>query len=208
MSFLYEDNSVANKNRETFVGHKNFVSMQCNHGTDIKLVSTNREKVVETEVLVTNEKNLTLLLLTADCLPTAFYDPISKTIALAHMSRETIAAGLPNKTVTFLQNKLGVKPENLLVFVGPHIKGRSYKFSLPLKEVKPLIKPFVNKTNKEAYIDIEAAHNDQLIKSGVDKDNIYVSPIDTFTSRDHFSHFRYKTEQKEAGRIATILAMN
>jgi copper oxidase (laccase) domain-containing protein len=149
------------------------------------------------------------MLLTADCLPVSFYDPVTQTIALAHFSRETISKMLPQKTVGFLREHFSVDPPNLLIAIGPHIHTDSYSFPLPQSELPPTIAPFTKTTASHIHIDLVSACNHQLIQEGVLIENISVSDVDTTTSPEHFSHYQSKEPHpKGDGTRGSLLAKN
>jgi len=198
------------------IAYQEHIAMRCDHGDIITLVDGKHEAVgatepedqIKSEVLVTQKKHLALLLLTADCEPVSFYDPVSQTIALLHISRKTLIAKLIEKTVSFLEDTLGVLPQNLLVNIGPHIKKESYAFILPLEEAPAELAPYTEEKNEHAHIDLVQASIDQLNGTGIDAKNIFVSPIDTGTSKNHYSYFMMKKNgEPDAARMATILMM-
>jgi copper oxidase (laccase) domain-containing protein len=101
-----------------------------------------------------------------------------------------------------------VKPENLLVYIGPHIRRESYKFPLPLPHKDPNLSAHIYKRDGYAHIDLTGGSFAALTASGVRENNIIVSDIDTATSENHFSYFRLKQENKDTtSRLATILMM-
>jgi len=217
MSFRFGDTQSVVQNRSNFlnkhgIGWEEHVCMRCNHSKEIIAVNrdtqADKNQMTDAEVLVTQEKGRTLMLLTADCLPVVFHDYATQTLALAHYSRETIAAHLPEKTVSFLSENFSVQPADLEIHIGPHIGPASYKFPLPLAHAKPAIKPFIREVNDHAEIDLVAACNHQLITQGIIKENISVSSVDTYTSVDYFSHLRSKNKNLPDGRFATITSMS
>jgi len=215
MSERFDDADVVAKNRERFLATQNLetqntVWMQCDHGTTITPVNwSNGGETVATEVLVTQEKGLALALLTADCLPVTFYDPITSTLALAHMSRVTIAANLPKHIGQSLALANGVDLGNVRVHIGPHIAADSYVFPNTGDDFPDAIEAYTNRTNTLVQIDLVAAHNHQLTSIGVLPENISVDQINTATSPQHFSHYAATTLQKpdKAGRITTVAMM-
>lgn len=193
-----------------------YIAMRCDHGDRITLVDHNDkdaevltpEEQIQSEVLVTQKKHLALFLLTADCLPVSFYDKTTHTIALAHISRRTLVAGLVQKTIGFLNKQLGVLPQNLLIYIGPHIKKESYVFSLPLQENSKELEDYVEINNGQAHIDLTSACTAELKKHGVLKKNIAISEIDTGVSDQHYSYFKMKKNNEiDTPRMATILMM-
>lgn len=210
---------MINNRKQFLLAHnidfKNHICMKCNHGEEITTVNRSnlecgavtQEDMILAEVLITQEKGLALMLLTGDCLPVSFYDPITETIALAHFSRQTITQLLPQKTIGFLREEFQVNPANLLIKIGPHIHAGSYSFPTPLQNVYGAIAPFILEGDGNAHIDLASAHNSQLTKEGVLLKNISVSGIDTATSSEHFSHYRSKKQNTLDGRLATILIL-
>lgn len=222
MSFRIGDTEHSLKNRKQFlskhdIDFEKHVCMKCDHGIQITpIVWSNLDRhagaftqrnMLASEVLMTQEKGLALMLLTADCLPVSFYDPVTETIALAHFSRETISKKLPQKTIKFFQESFTIDPANLLIQIGPHIHTNSYSFPLPQPEMNTVITPYIQKTNTNAHIDLVAACVHQLSTEGVMTGNIFISKIDTATSPNHFSHYQSKKKNTLDGRMATILML-
>lgn len=220
MDFRFSETEEVIRNRSHFlqkygVLYEDHIAMRCDHGDIISLVTSfnpepgakSQEDQIHSEVLVTQERNLVLMLFTADCQPTSFYDPITHTIALAHISRATLCNGLTQKTVHFLQESFGVEPQNLLVTIGPSIHKENYAFPLPLEETYPMLEGFIEERDGYAYIDLTGAHQKQLEAMGIEPVHIYVSPDDT-SSPEYFSYHKMKTEGDQAeARMATILMM-
>ena len=116
MDFRFGPAEAVLRNRTRFLDthhilYEDHIAMRCDHSDIITLVTsfhpevgaTSQEEQIESEVLVTQEKNLALMLFTADCQPVSFYDPVTETIALAHISRRTLIDGLPEKVLQFLK---------------------------------------------------------------------------------------------------------
>ena len=220
MSFLYGPKQEVIANRTHFlqmhgVAYQEHIAMRCDHGDIITIVdsthsalgATLQEDQVLSEVLVTKKKHLALMLFTADCQPVSFYDPVTQTIALAHISRKTLVNKLPQKTVGFLRRELGVEPSNLIIHIGPHIKKDSYAFPLPLEETPQELQTFTQEKEGYAHVNLKGATIRQLTTAGIVKDNIAVSQIDTGTSDEHYSHFMMKESGTSQARMATILMM-
>ncbi len=220
MSFRFGNSVQTAESRRQFllkncIDFKQHIAMKCDHSQIITTVTKNtpergaetQKQMLSSEVLVTQEKGLALVLLTADCLPVSFYDPITQTIALAHFSRQTIAQELPKKTIVYLKETHQVHPSDLLIYVGPHISTASYHFSSPLPSVAPAIAPHITETDNQAHINLVAALRTQLGPFTISEKNINISEIDTATSPDYFSYFQSKKENTPDGRFATVLMM-
>ena len=216
MSLRFGEAQTVIQNRKNFLTKNNIawdkhICMRCSHGEQIRVVdaetSTDPQRMVNAEVLITQETGLALALLTADCLPTTFFDPTTQTLALAHFSRQTIANELPRKTLDYLVHTFAISPTNMEIIIGPHIHKTSYSFPAPLPSVSEVIQPYTNTDNGYTYIDLAAAHNAQLTATGVPQENITLSAVDTAASSQHFSHYETTKKSGLAGRVMTISMM-
>lgn len=156
------------------------------------------------DALITQDPDITLLLLTADCLPIALHDEATNTIGLIHLSRHTFCLALLEKTFLALR-KLGSAPDDVVVEIGPHIHQESYVFPLPLQEEPTKLKQYIEKENDQAYIDLTRAATETLIDLGVRSNKITVSPIDTCKHENYFSHVRSMKIGEPEGRIVTAV---
>lgn len=220
MDFRFGSRSEVMQNRTAFLQHfgikyQEHIAMRCTHGDILSLVddnavslgATSQETQIESEVLITQKKGLALMLFTADCQPVSFFDPITQTIALAHISRKTLTNRLPEKLMHFLEQELKVDPSDTLVHIGPSILKESYAFPLPLTEVHPFLDPFTQVINSEAHIDLVGAHIEMLLSLGIAHDHIIASQKDTATP-SYFSYFMMKKKRHiQEARMATILMM-
>ncbi len=211
---------IANRTRfleEHGIRYQQHIAMRCDHGEIITLVDATHSAVgactqgdqVHSEVLITQAKDLALMLLTADCQSTSFYDPVTQTIALAHISRQTLTQGLTQQTLAFLGEEFGIKPEDLRVHIGPAIHKESYAFALPLQHVAEPLVGFIEERDGCAYIDLISAHQHILFSSGIRPENLTTSPEDTGDGREYFSHHHsVRTNENDEARMATILMMH
>jgi len=220
MDFRFGDAEDVIANRSLFLKkhgilYEDHIAMRCDHTDRIALVTSfnpevgaiSQEEQIHSEVLVTQEKGLALMLFTADCQPTSFYDPVTQTIALAHISRKTLCDRLSEKVIAFLKENVCVDPQNLIVTIGPSIQKDSYAFPLPLEETHKAFESFIEEKDGMAHIDLIGAHVSQLTSLGILSANISVSKEDTAHS-EYFSYYKAMKEgYEDQGRMATILML-
>ena len=221
MDFRFGDEMEVIANRTRFLAeygltYTDHIAMRCDHKDVITVVDhthparapLNDRQQVYSEVLITQERNLALMLFTADCQSASFYDPITKTIALAHISRQTLVDGLSEKTISFMRQEFAVDPNDLYVHIGPSIHKENYAFTLPLQHTPPLLAPYIEEIDGYAHIDLLRAHSDILIAHGIQKDRISISPEDTGDGVQYFSHHHsVRTNSADEARMANILMM-
>jgi YfiH family protein len=78
------------------------------------------------DALVTNLSGMVLGVLTADCAPILFYDPIARVIGAAHAGWRGAMNGILASTVRAM-GELGSKPSNIIAVIGPCIAQASYQ---------------------------------------------------------------------------------
>ena len=218
MSFNWGEPDEVVANREEFL-RKHGASlddctvMQLNHGEHIEVVGEEErgmgarkgEDSIAAEALITNDPETILFLVTADCLPITFYDPVKKVLALAHLGWKPSTKGLSKSVIERMHDEFGCNPADIVVHVGPGIRQESYLVENISEEQRTEEwGPFVQKDDDGQYrVDLVGFNTQQLVEAGVSEANIEVSPIDTFADENYFSHHRDK-ERPDEGRVATI----
>lgn len=221
MSFFYGEKKDVIKNRRNFLDKNNLKIKNCTvvalaHKDNFEIVSKKQinqgtfdvESAIKADALITNEKNVVLFMVTADCLPIVLFDPVNQVISLVHHGWKGTNLKLVQKVLNTMTNEYHTKPENIIASFGPCIKKESYKFENPIQknliEWKPYLK---DQADGLTTIDIVGYSSGQLLEMGVKKENIEVSNIDTAKNKNYFSHFRSgKTGEKE-GRFATVISL-
>jgi YfiH family protein len=77
--------------------------------------------------IITNLENVGLGVFTADCVPVILYDEKNKAIAAVHSGWKGTYEEIVSKTVEKMTKCYETKPENLRVFIGPHIRECCYQ---------------------------------------------------------------------------------
>lgn len=212
MSYVLGEHGQVERNRAEFFEKLNILKesvavMEVEHGEQIVVLDRYQPQVVA-EACMTNKKNLYLFLLTADCLPVAFFDPRNQVIALAHVGWKPTNAHLVSKVIFKMQEMFNSKPEDMLVSIGPSIHKESYAVVNPLQKTSPEWKPFLLDTSSgETLIDLIGFNRLQLKEAGVLEQNINISEIDTAVSRNQFSHHRSVQTGEIEGRFATVFGL-
>ena len=96
---------------------------------------------MEGDALITDQKNIPIAVLTADCAPILLFDKNTRTIAAIHAGWKGALKGIIANVVKFMQKK-GSSSKDISATVGPCIAARNY-------EVKQdFIKKFIKKDKK------------------------------------------------------------
>ena len=102
------------------------------------------------DCLLTKEKNQSLWIYTADCIPILIADKKTKTIAACHSGLKGIKKQIISKTLKKLEG-IGSKKNNLIIAIGPSIKVDKYQ--VEKKNVEDLIIQLTGKNlQKKVYL--------------------------------------------------------
>ena len=146
---------------------------------------------LEYDALTTDTPCITLAVPVADCLVAVLYDPINKASAIAHMGRHATVDNLLPELVKHMTKEYGTNPNDLIAYFSPSIKKTHYFMEYWDESV---MSGFFEKKNDVYYLDLPGFNKQQLIDSGVQENNIEISPVNTATNENYGSHFMHKID--------------
>ncbi len=158
------------------------------------------ENSPEADAMVTQNPDCVLGILTADCVPILFHDPVSQTIGAAHSGWKGAFAGIIHNTVAEMK-KLGAKPENIVAVMGPCITQENYEVSKDfyddfMKKNESYDGYFMEQASPEGlYFDLPGFVEDHVVATGISK--VERLPYDTYENPDLFFSCRRATHLKE-----------
>ncbi len=157
------------------------------------------------DALFTQEPNLSLFLIVADCIPLALYDLKTKSFALIHGSRKSLDAGIIEKTIDALKENFKVEPERMQAIIGPSIGPCCYLLPTIKRSKETKWDQFIHQKNEEYSIDIWGSAEHTLRTSGIPVQNILNQKICTYHSNQYFSHRKSMNEKLPNDyRFATV----
>lgn len=196
MSTIKDDSSVAIRNRQLFLekfGLKlnQVVNMFLEHKDKVVIVGKNDlgkgafdlKNGISADGIITNQKGVFLMVMTGDCLPIGFYDPIKQIIALVHGSKKNLPSKIVDNTVTMFRDTFQSKPDNLVISIGPSIGPCCYD------------------------MDLWSLVENKLKALGVSKENIHNFRVCTYHTNQYFSHRRASNQNQPDFRFTTILGI-
>ena len=153
------------------------------------------------DALFTRSKGVGMMLPVADCVATVVYDPIGRSLALAHLGRHSTLTDIVDKLIGHFELH-GSKTSDLIVWMSPNAQKQSYRMDYFDQLDSPSWHNFAEKKDDGVYLDIAGYNRQRFIDTGINADNIHVSTIDTFTSPEYFSHSKGEIHDRFA-----VLAM-
>ena len=165
--------------------------------------------------LITNEKNLLLCTVEADCVPVYFYDPVKEVIAMVHSGWKGTVKKISEVTIQKMKSAFGCQPSDMLVAIGPHICKDCYEVGVDLlqefsQSFGPLeAEKFFTPKNQEKYLlNLEEAVRFTLQKNGVPAENIFSAGVCTLHSQiEGYSFCSYRRTKSKTERMLTAIMM-
>lgn len=164
----------------------------------------------EGDALATRRAGIALAVQVADCYPLLVVDPATRAIAALHGGWRGVLAGIVGKTIRALR-LWGCNPGDLLVAVGPGIGPCCMEVgpevARAFEEAWGTHAPVLpHPDRREKYLlDLPAALDAQLRRSGVAPDRIHVLRACTRCRNDMF--FSYRAEGARAGRMMAAIGL-
>ena len=165
--------------------------------------------------LITNEKNLLLCTVEADCVPVYFYDPVKEVIAMVHSGWKGTVKKISQVTIQKMKSAFGCQPSDMLVAIGPHICKDCYEVGEDLYEEfsktftpAEMEKIFIRKNQEKYLLNLEEAVRLTLQKNGIAESNVFSADVCTLHSQvEGYSFCSYRRTKSKTERMLTAIMM-
>ena len=202
---------IANHKRlaqELHYDYKSLAHMKQVHSNAVKIITKkeNFDAPPTCDALITNQKNIPLMIMVADCAPLLFFDTEKKSIAVAHAGRAGAFSNIIQNVIDVFVKDFHSKLENIYVSVGPSIGECCYEVGEEIvKEAKELgLEYAVAKRANHYFLNIRKILQTQLLNAGVQKENIEISPLCNACHTEDFYSYRV---EKETGRFSGVILL-
>jgi len=172
------------------------------HGRDTAVVDRpwGQDPVPAVDALVTTRADLTLAVLTADCVPVLLADPVAGVVAAAHAGRPGLVAGVVPAAVATMTEQ-GARADRITAVIGPSVCGKCYEVPAAMRDAVAAVVPeaFATTSWGTPAVDVSAGVRAQLAHAGV---RVADAPAAcTLESPDHFSYRRESVTGRLAGYV-------
>jgi YfiH family protein len=181
------------------------------HGTNgLIIFDSNQVKPykIDGDYLITRLSSTGIGVMTADCLPIIFYDPVHSAIAVAHAGWRGSVQEIGVVTLQEMHNKYGTIAKDVLVFFGPSAKQCCYAvdelFGNNLAGHDYGAQTLQTREQK-VYFDLPLFNKLQLEKAGILPENINLDYNLCTLCDDRF--FSYRKQGALAGRQMTVACL-
>ncbi|GAB4126836.1 MAG: peptidoglycan editing factor PgeF [Raineya sp.] len=160
----------------------------------------------DTDGLLSRNSHIALVVQSADCVCSLYYDTQNQVIGAAHAGWRGTLALLPKKMIQKMQKDFSSKPENILVGIAPCIGVEVYEVGDEVVEAVDTTfgsrEKFLvwNIKTEKYHLDLRYSHLFQLQEAGVLEKNIEIMPQCTFKEENLF--FSARRDAHQTGRFA------
>ena len=176
--------------------------------TDRVLILTSAPEPEVADAVITNREGVLLGVQVADCVPIVLFDEKKRVIGAVHAGWRGTAAQILKKTIRIMVEHFRSSPDNIIIAVGPSIKGCCYEVGSDVNEAictSTGAGEYSSRKDSKFFIDLASANMLQALSLGVREDKIWVSEECTFCNPDRFHSYRYNGNH--AGRQGGFIGM-
>lgn len=193
--------------------HMKFIVANQTHSANITVIKHNSEQgwnsledaIEDSDALISNQKNIMLTVLTADCVPIILFDPIQQVIATIHAGWKGTKQAIAFKTIKKMQEQFTCNPKNILAGIAPSIGKCCYEVDWNVTQHFEHIENAYDTKGKKQMLDLPYINQLQLIDAGILNKNIEMSNICTACEVDDY--FSYRKEEGCSGRFMSMIGL-
>tara|TARA_B100000700_G_scaffold318382_1_gene411455 strand:+ start:129 stop:896 length:768 start_codon:yes stop_codon:yes gene_type:complete len=212
-----DDKSLVKKNIELAMSilglqNKRLKFLKQTHSSNIEIITKkNIDKLTYADGSITQDKNIALAILTADCAPIILFNKKNTVICNIHSGWKGCLNNIIKKAISLIIKENNFL-DDLIAIVGPCMEKQNFEVSTDLKNlfINSNIKydNFFSNGNKndKYFFDMRGLINLQIRESGVK--NIYNLKKDTYSNNQLFFSHRYSVHNgcNPTGRMINIVA--
>ncbi|MCB0278917.1 MAG: peptidoglycan editing factor PgeF [Calditrichaeota bacterium] len=155
---------------------------------------------LNTDALITQKRNLPLVIQAADCACIFLADPKQQVIAAVHSGWRGTALQIVKKTIAKMSEQFAVNPVDLRAVISPCISASVFEVGADVySQFDPMY--FTKKNDQKWLLNLKSVLHDQLYESGVR--SIYTDTDCTYLNRDNY--FSYRRDGAKSGRMMGII---
>lgn len=179
------------------------------HSSNIRIITeedagkgvSRESEFQDVDGMITNIKNLPLVVYYADCVPVLLVDSDVGVVAAVHSGWRGTVAGITRNAVEIMVSRFGADPANIKAAIGPSIGPCCFETG---EEVALQFDgKFVAKHDDKFKVDLWKANMDILESCGIKRENIDVLKICTICNSDML--YSYRVHKDSTGRMGAFI---
>lgn len=173
------------------------------HSLNVGIVDESQKEFPDTDALITFRKDISIGVLTADCVPIVIWSPDVKGVAAIHAGWRGTLGGIVDRTVEVLK-KYNADPSEMQVAFGPSISCFRYEVDQELadKFIEAGFKDCVEFPEGSAgkpHLDLQKVNIERLLLCGLRKENIRPFKGCSYDSKNKIGDHLYYSHRRSGG---------
>lgn len=178
------------------------------HGSEILVIDQPNPEVshfqrVASDAIITDQRNIMIGILVADCFPVLLYDREKHVAGVIHLGWRGMAVGLLGRTVKAMNELFNCRASDLCAAVGPGIGAHKYEVDRPVRDA---FREGVGQWERIAtevslghwQLDLQKSCLLQLEETGIERSSIDLVAECTCCHKENF--FSYRRDRGRTGR--------
>jgi polyphenol oxidase len=165
------------------------------------------------DAMITNDPDVVLVTLHADCQPILLVDPVQRAVAAVHAGWRGTVADVGGATVDAMHREFGSNPEDLIAYLGPAIGPDANEVGDEVieawldqaRDLDDTANDAVLKPGPKYHFNVPVANRLLLLRAGLVAERIETSTICTKSNTD--SWFSHRGHGPDAGREGALIAI-
>jgi len=206
-------NNLAIVSKKMGVSKNNLLSMNQTHSDKVVIINENNKNIqrINADALITKVKNITISVLTADCVPILIYEEVNCIVACIHAGWRGALNGIIKNSLDKIIN-MGTD-NKIYVAVGPCIGVKNYEVDREfhdqfIKENKKNEIFFFHLKKGKFLFDLRKYVNFKIKE--FDIEHVENIDFDTYLEKENFFSFRRSRQlgEKDYGRCISTIGLN
>ena len=162
------------------------------------------------DALITDTRGLMLCVVTADCVPILFYDPVRQAIGAAHSGRRGCFKEIALQTVKKMGEAYGSNPGDIRCLLGPYLSQTHHEVNAwDVEEAyahfnEAECETFIQSRGEKRYVDMGTAIRISLMRAGVSEEHITDNHVCTY---EHEELYSWRRDHGPKCNILTYIAL-
>lgn len=176
---------------------------QIHWDTIVTVDNSNYQRKLNCDAMITNNKNFTLCVMVADCVPILLFDTVKKVVAVVHAGWKWSSLAIVKKTLSGMQDKFWTQFKDVIAGIWPCISKKNYEVTSDV--YNKFDKKFYSKTWDTALLDLLSVNKEQLLEQWVLPNNI---DINSLCTKEHTSlFFSARRDGVKSGRFCVSVKL-
>jgi len=192
--------------KDHFLGaHAITIPKQCHDVKIHAVLSGDKSSIPEdVDALITNVKGQLIGVLSADCVPLLFHDPMKHVIGLAHAGWKGTVANIGPLTVEAMVKAYGCDRSNIHAYIGPSISQASFEVGddVVTHFTRLELTSALMDVSGKVHADLWMANSTLLTRAGILRKHIQQAGLCTFNSVNEF--YSARKEGFSTGRFGVF----